>query len=356
MPGTRLGPWLSVAQGGLEPPQSPRDPHSCRNLSGFWLTLRGMDVVDWLMDSDPALRWQVMRDLADAPQAAVNAERGRVATEGWGASILALQQPDGRWSGGTFFPEWISTTDALHTLYLFGLEPDSPQAKRAIAPIHDAARWEYDADLRFWEGEVEPCINGRVVAIGAYFGQDVRGIVDRLLDDQMADGGWNCEQENGSTRGSFDSTINVLEGLLEFERAIGVDDAVANARRRGEEYLLDRRLLRRLSDGEIGQERWLSIGFPTKWYYDVLRVLDYFRAARTAPDERMGEALDILASKRRPDGRWATDHAYQGDTQLLVDFGDAVGRPSRWITLRALRTLRWAGRPAAEPTTSSMPA
>ena len=301
-----------------------------------------MTVVDWLMDSDPAIRWQVMRDLIDAPADEVAAERAKVATEGWGARILAAQDPDGRWSGGTFFPEWISTTDALHTLYLFGLDPDSEQAGRAIAPVHEAARWEYDANLRYWEGEVEPCINGRVVAIGAYFGQDVRGIVDRLLNDQMADGGWNCEQERGSTRGSFDSTINVLEGLLEFERSTGADGDVRAARLRGEEYLLERRLLHRLSDGEIPQRRWLYVGFPNKWFYDVMRVLDYLRQARDEPDERMDEALDIIESKRDGDGRWPLDHAYHD--KLLVDFGDTEGQPSRWITLRGARVLRWAGR------------
>ena len=159
-----------------------------------------MTVVDWLLDSDPAIRWQVMQDLTDASPDEVAAERAKVATEGWGAQILAAQEPDGRWSGGTFFPEWISTTDALHTLYLFGLDPTSEQARRAIAPVHEAARWEYDENLRYWEGEVEPCINGRVVVIGAYFGQDIGGIVERLLKDQMADGGWNCEQERGSVR------------------------------------------------------------------------------------------------------------------------------------------------------------
>ncbi len=311
-----------------------------------------MNVTDWLLDSDPAIRWQVMRDLTDAMADEVAAERARVAREGWGAQLLAAQDPDGRWSGGTFFPRWIGTSDTLHMLYLFGPDPADEAVQRAIAPVHEAARWDYDPSFRFWDGEVEPCINGRTVAIGAYFGQDVRGIVDRLLTEQMADGGWNCEQENGSTRGSFDSTLNVLEGLLEFERSTGANGDVATARVRGEEYLLERRLLRRLSDGEIPQKRWLYIGFPNAWFYDVARVLDYLRSARAEPDERMTEALDILESKRDADGRWPLDHAYHD--QLLVDFGVTAGQPSRWITLRALRALRWAGRwdpanAAAEP-------
>jgi hypothetical protein len=301
-----------------------------------------MNVIDWLMDSDPAIRWQVMRDLTHEPDEVVAAERARVAREGWGAQLLAAQDADGRWGGGTFFPRWTGTSDTLHLLYLFGPDPSAPEIRRAIAPVHEAARWDYDPNMKFFDGEVEPCINGRTVAIGAYFGQDVRGIVDRLLTEQMADGGWNCEQERGSTRGAFDSTLNVLEGLLEYERSTGADRDVASARVRGEEYLLERRLLRRLSDGEIPQRRWLYLGFPNAWFYDVARVLDHMRSARAAADDRMAEALDILESKRDAEGRWPMDHAYH-DT-LAVDFGESEGEPSRWITLRALRVLRWAGR------------
>jgi hypothetical protein len=298
--------------------------------------------IDWLLASDPSIRWQVMRDLTDAPAGEVAAERARVAREGWGARVLAAQGPDGRWGGGTFFPRGTGTFDTLHLLCLLGLDPASDEARRAIAPVHEAARWDYDEDLRFWEGEVEPCINGRVVAIGTYFGQDVRGIVDRLLTEQMADGGWNCEQENGSTRGSFDTTINVLEGLLAYERSAGADGDVRAARERGEEYLLARRLLHRLSDGEIPERRWLMAGFPYSWNYDVVRALDYFRVARAEPDERMTEALGIVASKPDAEGRWPLEAAYHD--QLPVDLGEAVGQPSRWITLRGLRILRWAGR------------
>ncbi|HSI99225.1 MAG TPA: hypothetical protein VLA59_02445 [Patescibacteria group bacterium] len=301
-----------------------------------------MDVIDWLLASDPAIRWQAMRDLTDAPASAVAPERARVAREGWGAQILAAQDPDGRWGGGTFFPRWTSTSDTLDLLYALGPDPADERVQRALALVHEAARWDYDPSLRFWEGEVEPCINGRTVAAGAYFGQDVSGIVDRLLTEQMADGGWNCEQENGSTRGSFDSTLNVLEGLLEYERSRGAGGDVTASRLRGEEYLLARRLLRRLSDGQIGQDRWLTVSFPNAWYYDVVRVLDYLRRARPAPDDRMAEALDIVESKRGPDGRWPLERAHHD--RLHVDLAETEGGPSRWITLRALRILRWAGR------------
>ena len=298
-----------------------------------------MTVTDWLLDSDPAIRWQVMRDLTDAPADEVAAERAKVATEGWGAQILAAQPPDGVWGGGAYFPEWTSTTPTLQLLREFGLDPGSAEARRALELVRTNARWEHEGE-RYFDGEVEPCINGQAVAIGAYFGQDVRGIVERLLTEQMEDGGWNCEQERGSTRGSFETTINVLEGLLEYERATGASSDVSAARVRGQEYLLERRLLRRLTTGELAQPRWLHFEFPTGWHYHPLRALDHMRKAGVAPDERMAEAIDIVASKRDADGRWELEYAFHDE--LVVDLGETVGQPSRWITLQAMRVLRWA--------------
>ncbi|HEY7976516.1 MAG TPA: hypothetical protein VID72_14300, partial [Ktedonobacterales bacterium] len=251
-----------------------------------------MMILDWLLDSDPAIRWQVMSDLTDAPADEVAAERARVAHEGWGAQLLAAQGADGQWSGGAYVPEWTSTTPTLQLLRQFGVDPTTDAVRRAIARVQAHSRWEHDNEPYF-EGEVEPCINGQAVAIGAYFGVDVRGIVNRLLTEQMEDDGWNCEQENGSTRGSFDTTINVLEGLLAFERATGGDAEVAAARIRGQEYLLKRGLLRRLSTGEVitpNTSDWLQLSFPNGWHYDILRGLDYLREAGVAPDERVTEA------------------------------------------------------------------
>lgn len=311
-----------------------------------------MSIIEWLLDSDPSTRWQVLRDLTDAPAADVTAERAKVATEGWGAQLLALQgddgywrgrasvqAPDGTWRGGANFPEWTAIKPTLQLLRQFGVEPSDDGVRRAIALVRENGRWEHD-DQPFFEGEVEPCINGQAVSIGAYFGQDVQVIVDRLLGEQMSDGGWNCEQENGSTRGSFETTINVLEGFLEYERAVGGNADVGAARERGQEYLLERRLLRRLSTGELAQPRWLYLAFPNGWHYDALRILDYLRDAGVTPDDRTAEALEILASKRDADGRWSLEHRHHDE--LLVDFSEREGEPSRWITLKALRVLRWA--------------
>jgi hypothetical protein len=304
-------------------------------------------VIDWLLDADPAIRWQVMRDLTDEPESVVAAERARVATDGWGARLLALQDSDGAWGGGTYAPAWTSTMWTLMLLRNLGLDPESDQARTAVPRVRDL-RWEYDPNLRFFEGEVEPCINGKAVAIGAYFGEDVRSIVERLLGEQMADGGWNCEQENGSTRGSFNTTMDVLEGLLEYERMQGADPAITSARSRAHEYLLERGLMRRRSTGELIDPDFSRFSYPTYWHYDVLRGLDYLRAARVPPDQRLREALALVESKRDGDGRWPLENIHPGSVHFEMEDGD--GRPSRWNTLRALRVLRWAVGPVRVPT------
>jgi hypothetical protein len=316
-----------------------------------------MTVLDWLLDSDPAIRWQVMRDLVDAPPDAVATERAGVAVEGWGAALLALQGADGQWEGGACFPAnswnwrtegrgqpWTATLPTLQLLYEFGIDPASERVRRAVALVNDHSRWEH-AGQPFFSGEVEPCINGRTVALGAYFGQEVEGIVDRLLGEQLDDGGWNCEAENGSVRSSFATTINVLEGLLEHERATGGSPESVAARRRGEEYLLERQLFRRKTTGEVVNPAWLEFSFPVRWHYDVLRALDYFRAIGDKPDPRVDEAVALVRSKGQPDGTWLLENTHPGKVHFPLEDGD--GRASRWNTLRALRVLRWYDKPTS---------
>jgi hypothetical protein len=315
-----------------------------------------VSVIDWLLDSDPSVRWQVLQDLSDAPADQVAAERARVATEGLGARLLALQAADGRWGGAAWNHGWDSTMHVLMLLRDLGLDAASEEAQHAVGLVRDRVTWQDCGPLEchanpFFAGEVEPCINGQVAAAGAYFGQDVRGIVDRLLAEQLPDGGWNCETENGSTRSSFNTTICVLDALLEHERAGGGRPAVTAARLRGQEYLLKRRLVRRLSTGELierdrkGGAAWTRFGFPTWWHYDVLRGLEYLRHAGVAPDERVAEAIELAAAKRGPSGRWPLETRYPGVMPVEID--DAEGRPSRWNTLRALRVLRWYERAPA---------
>ncbi|NYH88560.1 hypothetical protein [Actinopolymorpha rutila] len=304
--------------------------------------------IDWLLDSDPALRWQVLRDLTEAPADAVAAERARVASEGWGARLLSARDPDGRWMGGACFPgrgepprdgsqPWTSTLPAMMELYDFGLDPACDAAREMTALVAANCRWEYD-DLPFFDGEVEPCINGRTVTLGAYFGADVSQVVARLLADQLADGGWNCWTERGAEVSSFHSTICVLEGLLEYERVGGGSAELQAARRGGEAYLLDRSLLRRRTTGEVVSDDWLSFSFPTRWHYDVLRGLEYFRAADVR-DPRLGEAVELVRSKRCDDGTWLLENTHPGAVHFRLEDGD--GQPSRWNTLRASRVLAW---------------
>jgi hypothetical protein len=310
-----------------------------------------MKVLDWLLDSDPAIRWQVLRDLVHAPPDVVAAERARVASEGWSAGLLALQDEDGQWAGGACFPArwfnqsnedpgqpWTSTLPTLQLLRDFGVDPRSDRVRRAVALVRDNCRWEH-AGQPFFSGEVEPCINGRTVTLGTYFDQDVEGVVSRLLGEQLEDGGWNCEVENGSVRSSFATTINVLEGLLAHERATGGSAESIAARRRGEEYLLERKLVRRKSTGEVVNPVWLQFSFPTRWHYDVLRALEYFRAAGDPPDPRVDDTIDLLRSKQQSDGTWLLENTHPGAVHFALEDGD--GRPSRWNTLRALRVLRW---------------
>jgi hypothetical protein len=303
-----------------------------------------MTVIEWLLDADPSIRWQVMRDLAHEPADVVAAERSRIATEGWGARLLALQEPDGQWGGRPWSHDYTDTFHVLELLRRLGLDPGIEGARRAVDLVRERVTWrdpEFEspwADNRFFEGEVEPCINGNVVATGAYFGVDMTPLVDRLLGEQLPDGGWNCEVENGATVSSFGTTINVLEGLLEHERAIGGSAEVRAARRRGEWYLLERRLFRRKTTGEVIDPAWLRFSFPTWWHYDVLRGLDYLRAAGVAPDERIAEAIGVVEGQRDPDGRWPLQDAYAGEAHVRME---AVGEPSRWNTLRAMRALDW---------------
>jgi hypothetical protein len=308
-----------------------------------------VSFIEWLLDSDPSIRWQVMRDLTGEPDATVRRERSRVASEGWGARLLDLQGADGHWGGAAFVPRaWISTHDTIQLLRDFGADPASDRVRKAIALVRDRCTWGHEfGDSPFFEGEVEPCINGRVLAAGAYFGEASDRLAGRLLQEQLSDGGWNCDAPP-SQRSSFHSTICVLEGLLEYERAKGPAPDVTAARLRGQEYLLERRLFRSKSTGEIvtvdrklrKPAAWTQVSFPTRWHYDILWGLDYLWRAGAAPDERIVEAVDLVAKKRDANGRWPLENPHPGPVHFELE-GHA-GEPSRWTTLRALRVLRWA--------------
>jgi hypothetical protein len=330
-------------------------------------------ITDWLLESDPAIRWQAMRDLTDAATSIVAAERARVPREGLGAAILAHQQPDGSWRREGA-PTWLTTLFTLILLRATGVDRTDPSIEIAIARLESTLRWDCKPgnwDLRpasdganpFFQGEVEPCINGGVLALGGYFGRPNEILARRLVSEQLTDGGWNCDAPK-SKCSSFHTTICVLEGLLEYERAISAPiptdfqndievqpraqlhkhiHEIAATRRRAEEYLLARSLFRRRSTGDVANPQFLELAFPPRYHYDVLRALDYFRAASlhidATPDPRLEEAMQLIESKRLPDGRWLLDNSY--DEALALPLTESIGQPSRWNTLRALRVLRW---------------
>jgi hypothetical protein len=300
----------------------------------------------WLLDSDPAIRWQVMRDLTGEAPDAIAAERSRVATEGWGARLLALQSPAGNWSGeGLQRPDLpkqdrslLVTLYTLAVLMDLGLDPASKQARKMIDRVDKRLVFKRLNNRPYLYGETEPCINGRILGLGAYFKEPNDALANQLLRGQLEDGGWNCEAPK-SQRSSFHTTICVLEGLLEYERAGRKSAAVTKARKRAENYLLERRMFRSLRSGEVIDKRWLRFSFPTFWHYDVLRGLDYLRNAGVKPDSRVREAIEIVIKRRHQNGRWPLNLLHPEHIPLATE--TSVGRASHWNTLRALRVLRW---------------
>jgi hypothetical protein len=304
-------------------------------------------VLKWLLDSDPAIRWQVMRDLSDESPKAIAAVRSRVATEGWGAQLLARQSPSGKWSGSPRgwrddlpkeHRDLIITLYSLVALMELGLDPNSQQARTMMDRVEKRLVFKWLNNRPYLHGETEPCINGRILGIGAYFKQPNDALAKQLLAEQLQDGGWNCEAPQ-SRRSSFHTTICVLEGLLEYERAGRKSAAVSKARKRGEEYLLERGMFRSLRTGKVIDKRWLRFSYPPFWHYDVLRGLDYLRNAGIEPDGRAGEAIKIVMKRRHQNGRWPLNLLHPEFIPLQMETD--VGKASRWNTLRALRVLRY---------------
>ena len=338
-------------------------------------------VVQWLLRGDPAIRWQVLRDLVNASETEVATERARVEHEGWGARLLALRAPDGLWANGAYIPgtaafaaataralaageppppfpspdaepaeaptdgssaepgqPWTATYPVLLDLCHLGIPPDSPVMQETAHLVARNCRWEYDG-LPFFAGEVDCCINAGTILIGAYLGVDVDPVVQRLVADQMPDGGWNCWAETRPAPSSFASTLDVIDALLRWERHTGGSEEVRRARRNGEEYLLRRNLFRSLRTGRVVNQQWASFSYPPRWHYDLLKATEYFARRGGTPDPRLAEAIERVRAKRRPDGRWLLENDHSGAVHFRFEEPD--GTPSRWNTLRALRVLRW---------------
>jgi hypothetical protein len=298
--------------------------------------------LEWLLAGDPAIRWQALRDLADAPRATVERERAKVATEGWGARLLARQAGDGTWGGGLYSPKWRSTTYTALALRDLGLPPDNRSARAACPLLLDQGICrDGGINYGFWR-QSETCVTGMVLSILSYFRYDddrLSTLTDHLLRQQMPDGGWNCRRPQGATHSSMHTTISVLEGLRRYEEHLhGKARAIRSAQSRGREFLLAHRLFRSHRTGAVIKPDFVRLAYPPRWHYDVLRALDHFREVDASRDERLGDAIALLEEKRRPDGRWNLEHRYRGKVFFEME---RIGMPSRWNTLRALRVLRW---------------
>ena len=298
-------------------------------------------LIDWLLAGDVAIQYQTERDLLGNERPDL---RGRIATEGWGAQFLQQRQPTGHWGKAFYSPKWISSHYTLLDLKHLNIAPDHPLIRATIAQIL--------RERKVQDGGVNPaksivtsdvCVNGMFLNYAAYFGTDaaaLESIIDFLINTQMADGGFNCQSNRqGAVHSSLHTTLSVLEGIHEYAangytyRLPELQTIAHQAR----EFILLHRLFRSDHTGEIIKPKFLVLAFPSRWFYDILRALDYFAAANTPYDPRMQDALDVLCQKRRPDGLWSLQSAHSGQVHFVMEKG---GQPSRWNTLRALRVLK----------------
>ncbi len=308
-------------------------------------------TIQWLLGGDPAIRWQTLRDLLGASPRTLQREQAQIAREGWGARLLARQDPEGTWAGGLYTPKWTSTTYTMLLLRDFGLPAGNRQARKACRLLLDQGL-QPDGAIDYglwaqWTRRGETCVTGMVLSILCHFGYDDERLdilLDHLLAHQMPDGGWNCRWPADATHASVHTTISVLEGLQLYTTRHGRKlRAVQAAQRRGREFLLVHRLFRSHRTGEIIKPAFLRFAFPPRWHYDILRALDHFQAARAPRDSRLAEAIDIVRQAQRPDGRWPLQHSWKGKTYFQME---RKSGPSRWNTLRALRVLKWWDRAA----------
>lgn len=300
-------------------------------------------TIQWLMEGDPAIRWQTLQDLLSAPKDEVDQERQQVAESGWGARFLSFQEPSGHWGGGIYSPKWISTTYTMLSLRRLGLPPHHSQAQKACTLLLEKGFYR-DGGINYFQSLncSETCVTGMILSILAYFlysDERIDRLVEYLFDQQMPDGGWNCEAYRGATHGSFHTTISVLEGLREYEKTGSQYAEEAKfARLRAHEFLLKHRLYKSHRTGEVVKPEMTRFSFPPRWHYDILRALDHFQESEAIPDERMSDAIEIVRQRRKKDGRWVLQNRYPGKTFFEME---NVGKPSRWNTLRALRVLKW---------------
>lgn len=298
------------------------------------------EVQQWLLAGDSAVQYQTWRDLhgEDRPEL-----EQQVPHDGDAAAILAAQRPDGHWGLGFYQPKWTSSHYSLLELRDLGVPHEHSECRRAVTLIAKEKSADGGVNPSGTVKQADVCMNGMFLAYGSHFTAEpaeLESVVDFVLGQQMHDGGFNCQaNRSGASTASVHSTTSVIEGLAEYTArgyAYRRDDA-RRAMLDAVETLLSRHLYQRRSDHQPIRAEFTRLHHPARWHFDVLRGLDVLRAAQVPSDERLDDALRVIESRRRDDGRWSAASQYPGETHVTYP---RASSPNRWVTLRALRVLR----------------
>jgi len=303
------------------------------------------EQIDWLLGSDPSIRYQTHRDLINSNDNNLEKERLRILNEGWGKKLLDLQDDNGTWSNALYSPKWTSTFYTLLLLKRFG-SLYNKNIEKACRILLDKGFCEKDGGINYWKSWKfgECCVTGMLLSILCHFQIDddrIHKMVEYINTEQMPDSGWNCEKPKGAKHSSFHTTTSVLEGLWEYEKLYPNSELIPSVKEKqleGIEFLLQHHLYKSSTTGKTVNPRMIKLSFPPRWFYDIIRCLDHSQAKNIKKDERMNDAITLLKDKQTDDGFWKLE--YKHPAKVFFDM-EKVGKPSRWNTLRALRVLRW---------------
>ncbi|HLP15689.1 MAG TPA: hypothetical protein VK470_05490 [Bacteroidota bacterium] len=301
-------------------------------------------IINWLLDGDVAIQYQVYRDLLHSDKRRL---QDRIAREGWGARFLSFRHDDGHWGGGFYVHKWISTHYTLLDLKNLSIAPRQKDIRSTIQKIAREQKGS-DGGINPSRGSTKSdvCVCGMFLNYASYFGADedgLRSVVDFILSQHMADGGFNCRSNyTGATHSSLHTTLSVIEGIREYA-CNGYTYRLADLKKAEEasrQFILLHRLFRSHRTGEIINKNFLMLSHPSRWKYDILRALEYFYFSGVKYDERMADALNVLVKKQRSDLKWPLQAKHSGRTHFDME---RTGEASRWNTLRAMRVLEHFG-------------
>ncbi len=298
--------------------------------------------IDWLLEGDVSIQYQVWRDLLGVDKKKLQAS---ISTEGWGQEYLSKRKSDGHWGDGFYQPKWISTHYTLLDLRNLNLSPTNDIVQETLELILQNNIAD-DGGIQLGPSTSQysdVCVNGMFLNYASYFKTPeikMHSIIDCLLNEIMADGGFNCRTtRSGAKHSSLHTTISVLEGLSEFQKAGYTyrKDEILSVKKSSIEFILLHQLFLSDRTGQIINKEFLKLTYPCRWKYDILRALDFFQYTGIGWDNRMKAAIDVLKSKRNNEGSWNMQAAHPGQVHVNME---KAGKPSRWNTLRVLRVMK----------------